>query len=96
MNKQFTMMALTRPAQMGQVGPLHSHCQGLQVFICQVERVPDYLSTSVSRDLPPKYEEVEDLPPPYDESTMPQNSTSQQQNSCHAIQEHSVISSSAK
>ena len=32
--------------------------------------IRDYLSTSVSRDLPPKYEEIEDLPPEYDEATM--------------------------
>jgi len=59
MQKQFILMALPRP----------------QTVVVDVEAVVrEYLSPTTTfsplKDLPPKYEDVEDFPPQYDEHTM--------------------------
>ena len=59
MQRQFILMALPRP----------------QKVLVDVEAVVrEYLSPTVAsshiKDLPPKYEDVEDFPPQYDEHTM--------------------------
>jgi len=59
MQKQYILMALPRP----------------QTVVIDVEAVVrEYLSptttTAPLKDLPPKYEDVEDSPPQYDEHTM--------------------------
>ena len=59
MQKQFILMALPRP---------HTVVVDVEAF------VREYLSPATTfsplKDLPPKYEDVEDSPPEYDEQTM--------------------------
>jgi len=71
MQKQFLLMAFPRPQQV---------VVDVEAVVRDLIRSPASTASTAAaaKDLPPKYEEVEDLPPSYDPSTMPAASVGQQ------------------